>query len=74
MKKTQKGIWETDAKKLDFNKPRVLRWYIERKVNVGDWSALDRKTLAKALPEIKIDPQVRGILYRFLNGRKPSRG
>jgi hypothetical protein len=66
MRKTQRGLWETDVRSLDLKQPDVLKWYVERKINIGDWTALDQKTLAAVLPKVKIDPYLRQILEEFI--------
>ena len=66
MKLTSKYIWDYDVKKLDLSNPAVLRWYLERKIKHGDWEALDKETLKKHLPELKINPYLKQILLDFL--------
>jgi hypothetical protein len=41
-------------------------WYLKRKIEYGDWRALDRKTLKKYLPKLKINPYLKEILKDFL--------
>lgn len=65
IKKTQLGIWETDVKDLDLTNPRVLKWYMEKKIHLGDWEALDRKTLGRLLPSLEIEPSIRTLLEGF---------
>lgn len=66
MKLTKKYIWDYDVKELDLRKPEVLLWYLKRKIEYGDWEALDRKTLKKYLPKLKINPYLKEILRTFL--------
>ncbi len=66
MKLTRDYIWDYDVKKLDLSKPEVLLWYLKRKIEHGDWGTLDRKTLKKHLPKLKIDPYLKQILQEFL--------
>lgn len=66
MKLTKKYIWDYDVKSLDLKKPEVLRWYLQRKIEYGDWEVLDRKTLKKYLPQLNINPYVKEILQDFL--------
>ena len=66
MKLTKDYIWDYDVKKLDLLKPNVLHWYLKRKIEHSDWEALDRKTLKKHLPKIKINPYLKQILQDFL--------
>lgn len=66
MKLTKKYIWDYDVQSLDLKKPEVLRWYLQRKIEYGDWEVLDRKTLKKYLPQLNINPYVKEILQDFL--------
>lgn len=66
MKVTEDYIWDYDIKNLDLSEPKVLLWYLKRKVEYGDWEVLDRKTLKKHLPKLKIDPYLKKILQNFL--------
>lgn len=66
MKLTKNYIWDYDLKNLDLSKREVLLWYLKRKIEHGDWKAIDRKTLKKYLPELKIDPYLKQILRGFL--------
>jgi hypothetical protein len=66
MKLSRKYIWDYDIKKLDLRSPKVLIWYLKRKIEYGDWEALDRKTLKKYLPKLKINPYLKEVLRNFL--------
>jgi hypothetical protein len=67
MKLSSKYIWDYDVKNLDLSNPRVLIWYLERKITCGDWDCLDKKTLKKYLPKLKINPYLKEILNKFAN-------
>ncbi len=67
LKKSQKGIWETDAQTINLSNPKVLKWYLERKIEVGDWGALDCATLAPMLNKLSIDIHVKSLLRDFLS-------
>jgi len=45
MKIDQKYIWDYDIKSLDLKNPEVLKWYLSRKINFGDWRSLDSKII-----------------------------
>lgn len=66
MKLTKKYIWDYDVKNLDLKNPEVLLWYLQRKIEYGDWEVLDRKTLKKYLPKLRINPFLKEILRNFL--------
>lgn len=67
MKLNDKYIWDYDVKSLDLNNPKVLIWYLERKITYGDWESLDKKTLKKYLPKLKINLYLKKILNKFVN-------
>lgn len=69
MKLTDKYIWDYDVKNLDLSNPRVLVWYLQRKIEYGDWEVIDKKTLKKYLPKLKINPYLKNILRKYLNER-----
>lgn len=64
--KSQKGIWETDVKTINLSNPKVLKWYVERKIEVGDWRALDSSTLARMLGKLSIDTRLKELLQDFI--------
>lgn len=66
MKRSGKYIWDYDVDQLDLEDPEVLKWYLKRKVEYGDWEAIDRDTLSKYLPELEINPYLKQILKGFL--------
>ena len=66
MKKTKTGIWDYDASNLDLSNPTVLKWYLERKIQVGDWQSLDQKTIAQYLPQLNINRYVKKVLTASL--------
>lgn len=66
MRVSKKYIWDYDVKKLDLSKPEVLTWYLKRKIEYGDWEALDKKSLKKYLPKLEINPFLKEILRSFL--------
>ena len=70
MKKNKNYIWDYDMKNLDLSKEEAILWYLKRKIEHGDWQALDRNTLKKYLPKLKIDRYLKEILISFLHGRK----
>jgi len=67
VKLNNKYIWDYDIKSLDLSNPKVLVWYLERKITHGDWESLDKITLRKYLPKLKINPYLKNILKKFVN-------
>ena len=70
MKKSKNYIWDYDTKSLDLSQEEVILWYLKRKIEYGDWEALDKKTLKKYLPKLKIDRYLKEILISFLYEKK----
>lgn len=66
MKKTGAGIWDYNVKNLDLSNPAVLKWYLERKIRVGDWQSLDQKTIIHYLPNLNINKYVKKVLTASL--------
>lgn len=69
MKLNSKYIWDYDAKSLDLKNPRVLKWYLARKVNFGDWQSIDHHLLQKYLPQLDIDPTLKKMLRTYFKSR-----
>lgn len=67
IKKTQRGIWETNVKDINLENPETLRFYVERKINIGDWEALDKQSVAALLPKLNIDPYLKQIIQNFID-------
>lgn len=61
----KKYIWDYDVKSINLKKPAVLRWYLSRKINFGDWKSLDSKLVEKNLGSLTIDPQLKIMLKKF---------
>lgn len=55
---------------MNFDDPEVLKWYLKRKIDFGDWEALDRKILLQYLPKLDIDQTLKTLLARFLKDEK----
>ena len=77
IRRTTRGIWDLDPRRLNLRKPHVLRWYVTRKIHAGDWAALDRPTLARLLPSLRLDRHLKSTLAHFLRSdaiaRHPQR-
>ena len=65
MKVDQKYIWDYDVKSIDLKKPKVLRWYISRKIGFGDWKSLDSKLIEQNLNQLEIDPTLKSMLKKY---------
>jgi len=65
METNQKYIWDYDARSLDLKNPSVLRWYLSRKINFGDWQSLDTELVEKNLNHLEIDPTLKQMLKKY---------
>lgn len=65
MEANQKYIWDYEVKKADLKNPAVLRWYLARKVNFGDWKSIDTVKLEKNLNNLEIDPTLKKMLSKY---------
>ena len=65
MKINQKYIWDYDTKSLDLKNPKVLIWYLSRKINFGDWQSLDSKLVEQNLDDLDIDPTLKKMLKNY---------
>jgi len=70
MKKSKNYIWDYNIKSLDLSREEAILWYLKRKIEYGDWKALDRKILKRYLPKLKIDRYLKEILISFLYEKK----
>lgn len=70
MKVDTKYIWDYDPKTIDLNKPSVLRWYISRKINFGDWGSLDTKLIEQHLDQLEIDPTLKLMLGKYYANKR----
>lgn len=70
MKVNKKYIWDYDTKTLDLKNPAVLRWYLARKVNFGDYKSLDSSILEKNLPQLDIDPTLKLMISKFYANKR----
>ena len=59
-------FWDYNLDKADLSNPKIKRWYLERKLNFGDFSNITKSDLKKYLPIIEIDPSLKELLYNFL--------
>lgn len=65
MKVDKKYIWDYDTKMLDLENPAVLRWYLARKINFGDYKSLDSRILEENLSKLDIDPTLKIMIKKF---------
>lgn len=65
MKPDKKYIWDYDINSIDLKKPAVLRWYLARKINFGDWESIKSKLIERHLNHLDIDPTLKKMLRKY---------
>lgn len=65
--KTQ-AIWDYDITTANFSDPWVMRWYLARRINWGDWKGLRKKDIKRHLPHLDINVGMKKFLNVALNG------
>ena len=65
MKPDKKYIWDYDINSIDLKKTAVLRWYLARKINFGDWESLKLKIVERHLDHLDIDPTLKKMLKKY---------
>ena len=59
-------FWDYDLNKADFSDPKVKIWYLNRKLQFGDFSGITKKDLRKYLPSLDIDASLKELLQNYL--------
>jgi hypothetical protein len=70
MKVDKKYIWDYDTASIDLSKPAVLRWYISRKIDFGDWKSLDSELVEKNLRYLAIDSTLKLMLKSYYASKR----
>jgi len=65
MKVNQKYIWDYKIKPSDLKNPAILKWYLSRKINFGDWKSLNAKLIEKNLNNLDIDPTLKKMFKKY---------
>lgn len=60
-------FWDYDLANSDLSNPQTKIWYLNRKLQFGDFSDLKRKDLEDYLPNLNIDPSLKELLQNYLN-------
>ena len=65
MKIDKNYIWDYNVRTIDLSKPEILRWYLSRQVNFGNWQKINGKILEKHLMRLNIDPMLKKMLAKY---------
>ena len=65
-KKEKQIFWDYDLSKVDLSNPKIMVWYLNRKLRFGDLSGITKISLRKYLPELDISYSLRELLKNYL--------
>ena len=65
MKTLEKTIWDYQIRRQDLKDPKVMKWYLERKINSGDWTGIKAEDLKSNLSKLSITPEVMSLLEKY---------
>jgi hypothetical protein len=68
MKRARKDVkfWDYDIKKMDLRNPKILLWYLNRKLKFGDLSGLKKTDLKKYFSKLDINYSLKEMLRNYL--------
>ncbi len=65
--KQNKAIfWDYDVKKMDLENPKVLLWFLNRKLKFGDLSGVKKTDLKKYFYKLNINSSLKELLRNYL--------
>lgn len=62
----KKIFWDYDVDKMDLSNPKVKIWYLNRRLQFGDFSGLKRADLKKYLSKLNINPSLKELIQNYL--------
>ena len=65
-KQKTSAVWDYDIRTADFSDPWVIRWYLARRINWGDWKGLRKRDILKHLPRLAITDGMKKFLKAAL--------
>ena len=66
-KRENQIFWDYDLKRMDLSNPKIMIWYLSRKIRFGDLSGVTKADLKKYLPKLDISSSLRQLLKNYLN-------
>lgn len=67
IKKEKQIFWDYDLNRMDLSNPKIMIWYLNRKLRFGDLSGITKRDLRKHLPKLDISHSLRELLKNYLN-------
>ena len=65
MKLVDKTIWDYDIEAKNIKNPRILRWFLERKINSGSWENIRAVDLKKYYAGLTIELELKNLLRLY---------
>ncbi len=59
-------FWDYDLSKIDLSNPKVKVWYLNRKLQFGDFFGITKAELQKYLPQLDINLSLKELLQNYL--------
>lgn len=59
-------FWDYDLNRMDLSNPKIMIWYLNRKLRFGDLSDITKANLRKHLPKLDISQSLRKLLKNYL--------
>ena len=68
-KKEKQIFWDYDLNKMDLSNPKIMTWYLSRKIRFGDLIGIKKPVLKKYLSKLDISPSLKELLKNYLNAK-----
>ncbi|MFH1427625.1 MAG: hypothetical protein ABIG60_03810 [Patescibacteria group bacterium] len=59
-------FWDYDTNKMDLKNTNIKIWYLNRKLQFGDFSNIKKADLKKYLSKLNISPSLKRMLKNYL--------
>jgi hypothetical protein len=66
VRKNKAIFWDYDLRKADFKNPKIVLWYLNRKLRFGDFSGIKKSDLKKYLFRLEINSSLKELLQNYL--------
>ncbi|MDO8512528.1 MAG: hypothetical protein Q7S57_04600 [bacterium] len=63
-------FWDYNFETIDLKNPKVMTWFLSRKIKFGDFSRITKKDLKKYLPKLEISHSFKQLLRNYLKAGK----
>ncbi len=59
-------FWDYDLSRANLSDPKTKIWYLNRKLQFGNFSGITKKDLKEYLPKLEIDHSLKELLQNYL--------